>query len=578
MTAGSCMSVRLISKRRYQQLAEKKEGPRLNEFGRLFSGWLAILEVWSTSDTERHSLHSSIRIPLKTKEVQTQYLQSWWCDVTSIPDLYAWKVQFPIAIASNGTVFSILRTLYCLKPGSAQSLPSYDYVQLPVESHPSLQAIWSKYNIEGLHGTFNTKSSATTRLEVGGELYMYWLHISEDGTSIFYTDQRLGRPKNVAMFRLYNDKRTTVSFLGLQILTKYAGPGTEALGNLKVAFHPTADLVAFIFSQSVFLWVYRCECSPTELLLNADEPKDLEFSSCGRSIVIWTMSSKLPIVQPIPAEFSEVRGIVGFTPVHQPWKEALDVTSALASALVSSPYLDRSEEEPQTKSALQDSHQDRRKPTSEDSNDEMQLELIQEGTESVPGDFELRSLGKAKGRLYPHHMIQQNHTVTHDDGSSSGLAVSLSDGGLILRSWSTSGGVSDQNIELSKLPSWPGLSTSRPSIKLPQGRNKFVKFVLNRQAEVWCDMSDLGDEHLPAVVMRDAAMIKGVNRPDYSSLDACWLDASSIPWRIRSPRRPVQQGICPFDSGHHYRSLHGKWFSILVIFSELSHVRLTSVS
>src|SRR5580698_224170 len=69
--------------RKYEQLAEKKLSPSLQQLDRLSSGWVAIFEVWSISDPVQHTLKHSIRIPLITKEIQIQIYQSFWCEATS---------------------------------------------------------------------------------------------------------------------------------------------------------------------------------------------------------------------------------------------------------------------------------------------------------------------------------------------------------------------------------------------------------------------------------------------------------------------------------------------------------------
>ena len=63
-------------------------------------------------------------------------------------------------------------------------------------------------------------------------------------------------------------------------------------------------------------------------------------------------------------------------------------------------------------------------------------------------------------------------------------------------------------IELSKLPAWPGLSSASASVGLPQGTEALVKVVLNKEADSWCNLSDLNDKHLPAAVLREQGYLK----------------------------------------------------------------------
>jgi hypothetical protein len=244
--------------RKYETLAKDMTAPSLQQLHHLALDWTALFEVWSISDSIYHILEHSIEIPLPAEEIKVQIYQSFWCGATSEAQTYNWKLQFPTSIGANTMTFSILRTIYRFHPAGKAASSRLQSIQLPLDADQTLSTLWSQYTPSN-HQTLGTTPAFTfaSPLEIGGDFYLYWITFSEDGKSLVFTDQRLRCPKTVASFEIGDCEKLEVSFIRSIVLTDYAGPGSETIKNLDIAFHPKEALIGFIFAESVYLWSYK---------------------------------------------------------------------------------------------------------------------------------------------------------------------------------------------------------------------------------------------------------------------------------------------------------------------------------
>jgi hypothetical protein len=79
---------------------------------------------------------------------------------------------------------------------------------------------------------------------------------------------------------------------------------------------------------------------------------------------------------------------------------------------------------------------------------------------------------------------------------------------LSIYAWeSAAGKETNKTIELTKLPDWPGMSSTSAAIQLPQNHGDAVKITLNISPQLWNNLSQPAQQHLPAIVERDPASI-----------------------------------------------------------------------
>ena len=242
----------------YEITAAKEEYPSTRSMFRLCSDWKAYYEIFGITQDGKATLRHRVSIPLDAKEIKTQISQSLWFDPKADPNYFTWKMQFPLAIAAGGKTFSILRTIYRLRPSNFMETPSYNAVLLPTETSAVLASAWAKYEANAGCEPCSLAESATFRSQGNLGIHVYWIIFSDDSKHIFYSDQSLGAPRNIALFvvTLSDRKQLEVGLLNDASLIQYKGPGTENLESLRIAFHPHYPAVAFAFLDAVYLWAF----------------------------------------------------------------------------------------------------------------------------------------------------------------------------------------------------------------------------------------------------------------------------------------------------------------------------------
>jgi len=290
-----------------------------------------------------------------------------------------------------------------------------------------------------------------------------------------------------------------------------------------------------------------------QLCLESDKVKNLEFSRCGRSMMLWTVSSKLPIVEPIPRDILDLDPSQDIAATSSKPADASDnVTSTLPIVKTMMEMVkfdmvsDTSPIQPLNNIDL----------PSISTTQQLSRITFTDGLDYVMHRYNRMDLNSGRGNLYPTSIIQGNHTTTHGDGSSSGIVSDFSTDRITLRTWSNAGGVPEESaVELSRLPTWQSLSSASASVKLPQGTENFVQVVLNKKAEVWCSLSNSNDIYLPAVVLRE----RGSLRSPSPVLQEVHPDTDGTARLVRVTKRATTAiQACPFETGHDYRSLHGR--------------------
>lgn len=204
-----------------------------SEIKNFSSGWCARYEIWSIKSTPLRLCN--IQIPLDKDEVCLQLRQS-----ASKRFNCTWKVQFPIAIASDARSFVLLRTIY-----TSQSTPSKHSMNLlsarfPVSYDQGVQYRWSpEYAMTNTLGTF--------------DFYFYSVIISNDGRYLFMIDQ-FGVLNNLAVFELAATRAlsvTLVSHLRTESFTRMEDLWSH---KCKFAFHPFGSIIAISIPGNCFLW------------------------------------------------------------------------------------------------------------------------------------------------------------------------------------------------------------------------------------------------------------------------------------------------------------------------------------
>ena len=205
----------------------------LSNFKNFSSGWCARYEIWSIKCTPKRLC--DIQIPLDKDEVYIQLRQS-----ASKRFNCKWKLQFPIAIASDARSFVLLRTIYTSQSTLGEHQIKLISARLPVSYDQSVQYRWSlEYAITSALGTF--------------DFYFYNLKFSDDGRYLFMIDQ-FGLLNNIAVFELAATVGLSVTLI--RYLRTESFTCMEQLWNHKCqfAFHPFASIIAISVTGKCFIW------------------------------------------------------------------------------------------------------------------------------------------------------------------------------------------------------------------------------------------------------------------------------------------------------------------------------------
>ena len=306
-------------------------------------------------------------------------------------------------------------------------------------------------------------------------------------------------------------------------LTQYDGRGTESLKSLSPTFHPSYPAVAFAFLNTVyfctfvdgqsslsiklrhpsilaklFAYLINDQQIPTkyedpEISLFASAPVDsLEFSNEGDTLILFLSFTLEQMILQLPHKFRN--------PVFRTRKPSSMAHMEFESQQLS--FLQpHSTEAPSESSELTNVHDDPgliTRATPESATYSLTCPNVQ-----IP--ISINDISQS----YPIGLFEGSHSGTFDNGMGLGWTSNVSDGTLDLRMWTASPDVSfSSNIELSKLPKWPGLTTAAISIKLPHNNNPLVYVYMNKRADQWSDMLTPVDEHLPAILLRPSKEVE----------------------------------------------------------------------
>lgn len=418
------------------------------------SDWLAQYEIWTTHDSGKRLVE--LEIPLDPEEMRLQMLQSLWQDTTTRDASSPWKMQFPIAISPTLHQFTILRTVYSLSRGENKTSIKVKSSVIPLGFNQDVKSSWTVLSYCTKDASYRGK----------GASYSYWFRFSGDGRWIFFIDHC-----NVGVYSLYQAKilcPRIKSFIGG---IKYKA--NEPMWAVDVAFHPVLPLLAYRVAKCVYLWAFTESSSHPILHYETPRgqlsyPKTMNFSSCGKHLVIQEDNSKFPHIHQIPFEI-----LRSLTP-NRALEAAGDGLDG-EDAIIKAPQQD-----------------------------------------FLPLQFDSKS------------MLHGNQVSIRNDGSSMGFMASNTKENVSFGIWrSTNTGFEQEAWEISKLPQWDGMKGTTASIKLPEQGQPTVTFILNKAVQPENTLTNPFAEHLPAMVQQDIRDIRKSDAEGNLTPSSSLQDASS---------------------------------------------------
>lgn len=405
------------------------------------SGWVARYEVWSTEEPCRRLFF--LDIPLKEDEIRLHMYQSMWNKEGT------WTLQFPLSISASLHQFTVLRTVYSMRKAKSSPKASKEFCILSLSLNRVLSSRWTS-------ASYSTNDEDYVNQ---GVRYSYWLKFSNDGQRLLFVDAA-----NAAVYSLFNESGLNPVLESLAEGLSYRS--SQPMWTVEASFHPDLPLVAWQVGRAVFGWAYKrgeYTCNTPDKMLTRRRrdvhpflfyetpdshwsyPRKLEFSNCGRYIVITETKSEVPIYKPIPE----------------------DIQGSLPRRFSNEP------------GSIADN-----------------LDLLVNGQPR-----QIRAIFDAGDRS----IVSGSNAYVFKDGSSVGLTAQSNRDNVSVHLWCNRGmglGFEKESWELSQLPNWEDIHTASASIRLPKKGDSSLAFILNKSAQPENNLTP-HSERLPAIVRRD---------------------------------------------------------------------------
>ncbi|OCL09419.1 hypothetical protein AOQ84DRAFT_375857 [Glonium stellatum] len=437
--------------RLYQRLSSQSGSANhqvtLTELQESCSGWIARYELWSISERAERTV--DLHIPLNQYEIWLQICQSLhyghrMVDGPSetIRTISTWALHFPVAISSNAHHFTILRDLYSLVEGKDRLNARFESVRIDLEFQQPMAASWC---LNGRSTQFMRSWPLRTY-----QIYQYFFTFSQDGRYLFFMDNEILKPMNLALFELGTSRALKLDLvMSLAAANRWVG----RLRNVSTTFHPTKPLLAFTHSNTVCLWAFKQVGSPlSQCFCGRGTDQTISFSSCGGYIVIKESSSAPVVIQPIPKEFLGL---------------ALELESSSSQ--------------------------------------------LHKG---LKGEELKHIVGNPNSEIASQDLFKGHCAEIGVNGSNRGVSVIQSSAKVDVRLWAEEKSeYCEEAIELTRLPNWAGIQSSTATVQLPKSRDEMISIILNKSAKPYYDMSEQIDDQLPAVIRRDQRAVKRILEP-----------------------------------------------------------------
>ncbi|KAL2075301.1 hypothetical protein VTL71DRAFT_244 [Oculimacula yallundae] len=430
--------------RDYQEFTkQKKKHVSLRKLRDLSIGWVAKYEIWALTSEPWCTVNHLFS--LDATEVWIQMRQTM-CQREADPGASGiWGMQFPMAISKDARTFTVLRTLYSVKPATSKPGLILESIVLDIDFDGLKTPHWSALDSRVSNDDALLKSSQLDEDErfERRDLYLYWFFFHPDGRSLIFASQDLQTRSMAAIFKLDSTSQPSLfnsGELNIQGSLLRHPSWCRNFNQVQVIYHAAYPLLGFSFAGRLYLWAFNnpaekpfpvCEIHP--------DPK-IQFSDCGQDII-----------------FSEpLEGRMRRTPIPHRLLQSQQVVATWNPA----------------------------------------------STELSPGSWKKDTHWKSPSAGT--RDIQRRRSPGLNARTNQTLDTFHSpDNSLHLRLRQDRYGSSQDSLEIAKLPSWAGKRMANVSVQMPKSRDEMVKIVLNKAAKPWYGMSDPVDNHLPAFVQRD---------------------------------------------------------------------------
>ena len=210
------------------------------------------------------------RIGLDGKEVLLQIVQSM-CYQEDTENVAGrnWGMQFPLAISEDVRMFTVLRSLYCMKPAMKQkglimesSTLSMAMSNGKTSQHWSLDKLENLAKLKGPKVYVVAEELALDERFKGNSVYLYWLNFDPSNQFLLFVSQDLQQKSAAATFKIEHEPTLTTSALNHAELKAAGGltlkpEWSRDFNMVKFAYHKDFPLLGFSFAGMLYLWLFK---------------------------------------------------------------------------------------------------------------------------------------------------------------------------------------------------------------------------------------------------------------------------------------------------------------------------------
>ncbi|KAH6714527.1 hypothetical protein BKA61DRAFT_673850 [Leptodontidium sp. MPI-SDFR-AT-0119] len=429
--------------RDYQMFTQqKKKHVSLRKLRDLSTGWIAKYEIWALATEpwctvdHRFSLDAT-EVWIQMKQTMCQREENFW-------ETGGWGMQFPMAISKDARMFTVLRTLYSLKPATSKPGLILESSVLGMDFDGLKTSHWSAGDSRVSSDDALFKSSQLEEDErfERRDLYLYWFFFHPDGCSLLFASQDLQTRSMAAVFKLDTTSQPSVLNSGeLNIkgsLLRHPS-WCRNFNQVQVIYHAAYPLLGFSFAGRLYLWAFNNPAEKPFPVCDIHPDPKIQFSDCGSDVIFSEPLEGRARRTPIPHRVLQFQQMVAV------WNPASTELT--------------------TGSWNKDTHWRSPSPGSRE------IQRHRSWGSNSRTNLTLDTFHSPDNNL--HLRLRQNR---HSPQGSR---------------------------EISKLPSWAGSGMANINVQLPESRDEMVKIILNKAAKPWYGMSEPVDNHLPAFIQRD---------------------------------------------------------------------------
>ena len=257
----------------------------------LCDGWVAKYEVWTLNQEIRRLV--DVTLPLKSEEVNLLLRQSFRGDGEG------WKSSFPLAISDDLRSVTILRTLYVFNLATASSPTKLQSAVIKLDFVESLRQKWREDTQAFDMERKDIQALPLTLKYLHTTWYHYTFTFGPRGDFLAFSDYQRGNlfglQQHFAIYQICREDTLSVK------LVKWTD-SVFSTPILRVAFHPTYDIVVFERGGTINLWYFQDDFHDRTITQNQDyEGYVPEFSGCG-NYVLFNKQGLPKTVWPVPPQ------------------------------------------------------------------------------------------------------------------------------------------------------------------------------------------------------------------------------------------------------------------------------------